>query len=129
MKSVLVDTHALLWFLFQDQRISDRAVEVIEGAEWTTLLSVVGLWEIAIKHQLGKLVLGMSYEVFLQRFVRDASIEVVGIELEHLRQYESLPLRHRDPFDRMLIAQAKTLGVPLLTADPAFAAYGTQTIW
>ncbi len=129
MRAALLDTHAFLWFLFDDPRLSDRAAELIEEPEPQNLLSAVSLWEIAIKHQLGKLTLGMPYEFFVERYVRGAAIEVIGVDLPHLLAYESLPLQHRDPFDRMLVAQAVTLGVSLITADAAFEAYEIDTVW
>jgi len=126
---VLLDTHALLWFLFDDPRLSARAVEVIEDGEVAKLLSVASLWEITIKTQLGELDLGMPIEAFLADFVRGRVLDVLPIELPHLLTYHALALHHRDPFDRLLVAQASTLDVPLVTSDSAFDAYDIVTIW
>jgi PIN domain nuclease of toxin-antitoxin system len=71
----------------------------------------------------------MKLDVFFERFVRGSQIEVFDIELEHLLIYEQLPFHHRDPFDRLLVAQARVLGVPLVTSDPAFAGYPLETLW
>ena len=91
-------------------------------------MSAVSLWEVVIKVQLGKLNLDQSVEELFDREVHGTEIEVVGLELAHLLAYGALPLHHRDPFDRMLIAQAQCLGVPIVTADPAFAAYEVETV-
>ncbi len=125
----LLDTHALLWFLFDDARLSERACEVIEDPKTEKLLSVASLWEIVIKMQLDKLHLGMSPETFFADFIRGRLLALIPIELPHLLAYHALPLVHRDPFDRLLIAQAQVLGVPIVTADGAFSGYDVETIW
>jgi PIN domain nuclease of toxin-antitoxin system len=127
--AVLLDTHALLWFVFDDPRLSSIAEATIADPRVTKLLSVTSLWEIVIKSQLGKLRLGMKLEDFLDVHVTGSEIELVALELGHLLGYHSLPLAHRDPFDRMLVAQAGALGVPVLTADPAFALFDVKVIW
>lgn len=129
MKRVLLDTHALLWFLFDDPRLGSRASAVIEDPAVDKLLSVASLWELTIKVQLGKLELGMSLEAFFEDFVRGRLLEVLPIELSHLLAYGALPLRHRDPFDRLLVAQAHVLRLPIVTVDRSFAAYEVRTIW
>lgn len=129
MTRVLLDTHALLWFLFDDARLSARAVEIIEDARVEKVLSVASLWEITIKVQLGKLELGMPLDTFFADFVRGRELSLLPIDLPHLLAYGALPLHHRDPFDRLLVAQAVTLGVPLVTSDYAFARYEIETLW
>jgi len=129
VSAILLDTHALLWFLFDDLRLSPRAAAAIEERAMTKLVSVVSLWEIVIKCQLGKLSLGMPTDEFFERHVTERELGVVDIELAHLLAYEGLPLHHRDPFDRLIIAQAKELEAPVVTADPSFAAYAVQTLW
>ncbi|MBI5499590.1 MAG: type II toxin-antitoxin system VapC family toxin [Deltaproteobacteria bacterium] len=129
MKAVLLDTHAFLWFVFDDPRLSARAASVIEDAGIEKCISVAGLWEIVIKHQLGRLGLGMDVTAFLEEHVARRRLEIVPIELEHLVAYGGLPLLHRDPFDRILVAQARALDLPVVSSDPAFAAYGIPVIW
>lgn len=129
MSRILLDTHALLWFLFDDPRLSQHAAALIEDEQTDKLLSIVSLWELTIKSQLGKLSLGMPLDAFLDEFVQRSSLEIVPIELPHLLAYAALPLLHRDPFDRLLIAQAQALGVPLVTADQAFSPYPIETVW
>ena len=129
MSQVLLDTHAFLWFVFDDPRISDRAARLLADTRTGKILSIASLWEIAIKLQLKKLSLGMRLDVFCDRFVRGAQLEVLDIELHHLLAYEKLPLHHRDPFDRLLVAQAQALGVPRVTSDAAFRSYAVKTVW
>ena len=129
MTRVLVDTHAFLWFVFDDPRLSNAAAEVLSDQGVRKLISIASLWEITVKVQLGKLGLGMSLEAFLAELVVGRELDVVPIELEHLLVYGELPLLHRDPFDRLLVAQSKALDVPVLTADPSFAQYGVKVSW
>lgn len=129
MTRVLLDTHTFLWFVFDDPRISQPAARRIEDDSTEKVLSVVSLWEITIKVQLGKLTLGMELEWFFQRYVYGGELEVLAIELPHLLAFQRLPLHHRDPFDRLLVAQAQVLSVPLVTGDTAFRAYDLPLIW
>lgn len=129
MSAVLLDTHAFLWFVFADPRLTEYAARVVEDPDSTKLLSVVSIWEIVIKNQLGKLSLGVPIEDFVDRYIAGAELELVGIELPHLLAYARLPLHHRDPFDRLLVAQADALSVPILTADAAFGGYDVETLW
>jgi PIN domain nuclease of toxin-antitoxin system len=127
--NLLFDTHAFLWFVFDDPRMSPAVAELLESGTANVVLSVVSLWEIAIKHQFGKLELGTSFGEFLKDHVESTELEILGIEPEHLRQYAQLPLHHRDPFDRLLIAQAQVERRDLATADPQFSAYEVSLHW
>lgn len=129
MRRLLLDTHAFLWFLFDDPRLAEPAAVLLGHTDTDKVLSVVSLWEVVIKVQIGKLSLGMPVETFLDRHVRGVDIELIGIELLHLEAYARLPLLHRDPFDRLLIAQAQTLGVSIVTGDAAIAQYAVDTVW
>lgn len=126
---LLVDTHALLWFLFDDRRLSARADRQLSDPTIEKVVSVVTLWEIATKVVIGKLALGMTYAVFQARYIAARQVEVLDIELHHLVTYASLPLHHRDPFDRLIIAQAASDGLPVLTRDPSFASYPVTVLW
>ncbi len=123
----LVDTHALLWFVFDDPRLSENAARLLEKE--TLLFSVASLWEIAVKVTIEKLRLGMSYPDFVHRYIASRDIEVLPIESAHLIEYVSLPRHHRDPFDRLLVAQARTERLPVVTADPRFRPYGVEAVW
>ena len=129
MTPLLLDTHAYLWFVFDDPRLSDRAATAISDPETEPILSVGSLWEITIKRQLGKLDLGMELSTFLRRYVEQRRVTVLALELDHLMVYDQLPLLHRDPFDRLLVAQAKVLTTPIVTNDPNFRSYDLDVVW
>lgn len=122
----LLDSNAFLWWRNGSRRLSRQATDAIRDPKNDTAVSVVTFWEIAIKRALGKL-------HFLEDFedvVRDEGFILLSITYGHLRALESLPLHdHRDPFDRMIIAQALAEGIPIATADRRFAAYGVQIVW
>jgi PIN domain nuclease of toxin-antitoxin system len=126
---ILLDTHALLWFVFDDPRLSSRAAATIEDARVDKILSVASLWEIVIKSQVGKLCLGMALSDFFERHVTRRELELIDIHLRHLMEYDALPLVHRDPFDRLLVAQARVMSTPILSADSALAQYDIEVVW
>lgn len=120
---VLLDTNALLWLLGGDERLGPDARRSVETAE-TLVVSVASLWEIAIKISIGKL----GPITGLYATVRDLGLDRLDITDAHLVALASLPLHHRDPFDRLLVCQARTGGLTVLTADERFAAYGVAVI-
>jgi PIN domain nuclease of toxin-antitoxin system len=126
---ILVDTHAYLWFVFDDERLSPGASAAITDPSTTKLLSVVSLWEIAIKVSLGKLELGTSLDRFLSDQVEARELEVLAIAPAHLIRVAGLPFHHRDPFDRLLISQALVEGLPIVTGDGHFGPYGVPLLW
>jgi PIN domain nuclease of toxin-antitoxin system len=121
----LLDTHVLLWWRDASPLLSPQASAEIAAGENEILVSVASLWEITIKRSLGKLAFADDFETVM----REERFAVLGILFEHLRRLDTLPPLHRDPFDRLLIAQALTENVPILGSDRAFAAYGTMLIW
>lgn len=129
MTPLLLDTHAYLWFVFDDPRMSERAAAAITDPGTELVLSIASLWEITIKRQLGKLDLGMKLSTFLHRYVEQRRVTVLAVDLAHLAAYDDLPLLHRDPFDRVLVAQAKVLGTPIVTIDPNFRSYDVEVVW
>lgn len=129
MTQVLLDTHVFLWFVSNDPRLTRKAARVIAAPDPQKLLSVVSLWEIAIKAQIGKITLGMPFTEFVEHYVDGVSLTVLPITLGHLQTYSELPLKHRDPFDRLLVAQAMSLGVPLVSGDAALGRYGVKVLW
>ena len=118
--NLLLDTHIFLWFVNDDSRLSDRLKDLIENENNFSYLSVASLWEMSIKYNLGKLTLAPSYEEFMEREVSESSINLLNIELEHLKINASLPFHHRDPFDRMIIAQSMAENIPIITVDSVF---------
>ena len=117
---ILLDTHLLLWWLEASPLLSAQAKEMICDPENTVFVSAVSLWEIWLKQSLGKLRLPADFAEKLA----DESFESLPLMASQTRQVSSLPWHHRDPFDRMLIAQAQVEKLALLTADEALAAYG-----
>ena len=126
---VLLDTHALLWFLADDARLGDAARATIENPATTVLASTASLWEIAIKHSLGKLALARPFDDLFPAQLEANAIDLLPIRPDHLATLIGLPMHHRDPFDRLLIAQALTERVPLLSRDAAFADYSVAVVW
>ena len=126
---VLLDTHALLWMMSADDRLSDRAKVTVLDDRNDLLFSLAGWWEIAIKIGLGKLDLQADWALALRREMRHNGIEWLPIRPEHCERIPSLPFHHRDPFDRLLIAQAQAEELSIMTADPHFAAYGVDVVW
>ena len=125
---VLLDTHAFLWFVAGDARLSSRASDAIADAD-DALLSVASCWEIAIKASLGKLKLRLPVERFLTEQIAFNRFELLHIELPHATRIATLPWHHRDPFDRLLAAQALHEKVAIASADPVFRQYGVKRIW
>ncbi|HEY2881918.1 MAG TPA: type II toxin-antitoxin system VapC family toxin, partial [Pirellulales bacterium] len=124
MASLLLDTHILLWFVWDDPQLSTRAKTVIEDSGNRKLASIASCWEVAIKVGAGKLDLGESTRSFLSREIAHNNFELLPIELNHVTAVDGLKLHHRDPFDRLLIAQAMTERLELVSADSSFDQYG-----
>ena len=125
----LLDTHTFLWWITDDTRLSVRARDVVALADNELLFSAASGLEIAIKAQLGKLDLPAPLDRFIVEQLAANGFAPLPIRLEHaLRVYE-LPSHHRDPFDRLLIAQAQAEGLPILSADPQIPRYDVQVIW
>ncbi len=126
---VLLDTHALLWFLSGNSRMSDYARRVTADPDNEALLSAGSLWETTIKASLGKLTLDEPFEEVIPDKLAAERIEVLPIEMQYLAALRRLPFHHRDPFDRLIIAQALVEGVPVVTRDAVFESYGVEVIW
>lgn len=125
----LLDTHALLWWWFDDPRLSTVAREAIAAPENDILVSAASAWEIATKHRLGKLPDAGDVVQRFPLYVRRSRFTEVGIAIADALAAGGLPGPHRDPFDRMLIAQAKLLDIPVVTIDPVFRDYGVMVLW
>ena len=122
---LLLDTHAALWWLSGDARFGAAAAAQIADARNETLLSAAVVWEVAIKRGLGKLTVPAGFAETLI----GAGARPLPVGLEHAAAVETLPPHHRDPFDRMLVAQAQLERAVIVTHDPAFGAYGVPTLW
>ena len=127
--SVLVDTHALLWYASNDRKLSQNAKEILESP-FDRYLSIVSLWEISIKLNIGKLPSEVSFDEILSR-VAVLQLRILPVTVEHTRVYLDLPrfTEHRDPFDRMLVAQSIADQLTILSADSKFDLYPIPRIW
>ncbi len=125
--AVLLDTHAFLWWVTDDGRLSKRASRAIAGSE--CLLSVASCWEMAIKASLGKLTLPGPVGRFVQEQLEVNGFNLLAVSLEHVGAVAALPFHHRDPFDRLLAAQAVEDDLSLVTADPVFRKYRVKRVW
>jgi PIN domain nuclease of toxin-antitoxin system len=126
---LLLDTHAFIWFVLDDPLLSRPAHALITDPANDILVSPASFWEIAIKVGLGKLDLHATYDDFMYRGIVGNDFEILPIEPRHTSQLTTMPLHHRDPFDRLLIAQALVEGVGIVGADAAFDAYGVTRVW
>ena len=129
MPRVLLDTHSFLWFVTEDPKLSAAAERIIAEGGNEPILSAACVWEIAIKVSIGRLPIPAPLDSFIPEQLRINRISLLPIELRHLFEIPRMPLHHRDPYDRLLIAQAIVEGLPVLTADPAFDKYPIQRLW
>lgn len=126
---LLLDTHALLWWLFDDPQLSNMARTVMADANNHIYVSSASAWEISTKHRIGKLPDIGDIPERLPYYLRKERFEVLPISLEHALYAGKLHGPHRDPFDRMLMAQSGLEKLPVVTRDPVFAEYRVHTIW
>ena len=120
---LLLDTHIFIWFVLSPSQLSASALAAIQNPQNRVFLSLVSAWEMSIKSGLGKLHLTQPIEAFVEDQARRNRFEILPITLPHIAAVERLPQHHRDPFDRLLIAQSMTEAMPLISADHAFDAY------
>lgn len=127
--NVLLDTHALLWWIMNDPRLSAKATSVIAAPENTIYVSAASAWEITIKTQIGKLKLVQPVDRYIPAQVTTNGFVDLPISMAHALHIHSLPLHHRDPFDRILVAQSQLENMPILSADPMLSCYAVDLIW
>jgi PIN domain nuclease of toxin-antitoxin system len=123
---LLLDTHALLWYLTTPERLPAAAHRAIRAAENDVFASLASAWEISIKVAIGKLVFDAQG---LAQALPAVGVEPLAISLEHAARVAQLPLHHRDPFDRMLVAQALCESMTLVSRDRALRRYGVRLLW
>ncbi len=126
---VLLDTHPFLWWITDDQRLSLRAREIISKGENEVFVSAATGWEIAIRAQIGRLRLPTEPQKFIVEQLKINAIKSLPIEMRHALHISTLPAHHRDPFDRILVAQAQLENLPILSADPDIGKYKVTIIW
>lgn len=126
---MLLDTHAFIWLLNGDSALSLAALAAISDGRNEKLLSIGSPWEITIKASLGKLTLGQTLQEFLTRIEQTRTIQPLAIRPAHLLQLAALPQHHRDPFDRLIVAQAMSENCILVSRDERLDVYGVQRLW
>ena len=126
---LLLDTHTFLWFITADAKLSVRAEAAMRDGPTRLFLSVASVWEIAIKVSIGRLPLPEPLETFVPHQLRVNRVDLVPVQLDHTYAVSKLLLHHRDPVDRLLVAQAETEGMPIVSADPALDAYDVTRLW
>lgn len=127
--SYLLDTHALLWSYYEPEKLGAEGIRQLTDKQQTIFVSTATLWEIAIKMNLGKLKLVESFQEFIECAVFDNGFILLPITIVHLATYRNLPLHHRDPFDRLLVAQAISESCTLISCDPQIPNYQVPLVW
>lgn len=125
----LLDTHAFIWLDNDPEKLSPRVAAICANPETSLFLSMASIWEMQIKVQLGKLTLPASIELIIRQQMADNRIRLLPIEFNHILQLDQLPFHHKDPFDRLLMAQAQYVNLILLSDDPIFQKYSVSSLW
>ncbi|MGH7452849.1 MAG: type II toxin-antitoxin system VapC family toxin [bacterium] len=126
---LLLDTHAFIWWDSEPDKLSPTALAAYQDRANTLLLSVASVWEMQIKIQLGKLKLNLPLAEVIEGQRKANNIEILPVMLAHVFALQNLPMHHKDPFDRMLIAQANVENIAVIGNDPAFAQYSIKLLW
>ncbi len=124
----LLDTHTLIWYFEDNSELSYKAKSIIEDTNNEIFVSMASLWEIGIKVALGKLTIPFDIDQIMARIRREA-MNMITIDIKHVKGIQTLPHHHRDPFDRMIIAQAKADNCTVITRDATFDAYDVPILW
>lgn len=126
---LLLDTHTFLWWVSDAPELTGKARKAIADGANVCYLSLASCWEMAIKASLGKLSLATPLEQFIPEQLAANAISLLPIDFRHAARVESLPFHHRDPFDRLLVAQAQTEKLAIVSADAVLSEYGVRRIW
>jgi PIN domain nuclease of toxin-antitoxin system len=126
---LLLDTHTFIWFVTDNPRLSLTAKALIEDEYNEKLLSIASIWEMAIKHSLGKLNFELPFMVFIEQQMLQNSMSLLNVQISHLNVVANLSLHHRDPFDRLIIAQAMVEQIPIVGVDKVLDSYSVQRLW
>jgi len=126
---VLIDSHALIWYVDQDNLLSPASHAAISDPTNDLLLSAGSIWEIGIKVGLGKLILTEPFKPWMNQAISDLDVTVLPLTVEYVDVQSNLPRHHGDPFDRLIVAQAIIEQVPIISADANLDAYGITRIW
>ena len=127
-KSYLIDTHCWLWWHIDPDKLSNQALKLIENGDTTIYFSVVSAWEIVIKYNLNKLKLPFSPYDYIPKRLKISFMDVLPVQLEHVLQVEKLPCHHKDPFDRLLLAQAFAEKLTIISYNRQLQAYDVDIV-
>jgi PIN domain nuclease of toxin-antitoxin system len=127
--NILLDSHTLIWFSQNSPQLSSSAIEILENRNNLLFLSLVSVWEIQIKVQLGKLNLDISLSEIVKDQTKINDVQILPMKLSHIWTLDTLPYYHKDPFDRLLISQAITENLIILGVDSVFDSYPVEKIW
>lgn len=125
---LLLDTHAFIWFISGDQALPQRALNAIKDTDNKCYISIASIWEIAIKFSLKKLELKSDFDNIID-FLAANDIEILPINFQHLQKVTALEFHHRDPFDRLIIAQGLVENLTIITKDEHFPSYTDRLLW
>ncbi|MBW8049246.1 MAG: type II toxin-antitoxin system VapC family toxin [Cytophagales bacterium] len=125
---LLLDTHAFIWFVEDDKKLSGKAKEEIENPDNIIILSIASLWEMSIKISIGRLKLKKPYKEVIS-YVNEKGIEILSINFEHTLEVSKLEFHHKDPFDRLIISQAKMENMTIVSKDKLFDDYDIKRLW
>jgi len=126
---LLLDTHAFIWYTTDSSEISRKGRSLIDNGENDILLSTASVWEMAIKHSIGRLTFSRPFMEFIKQQIAVNRIDILEITFDHIEVVASLALHHLDPFDRLIIAQSMAQQIPILSVDAIFDAYAIARVW
>lgn len=126
---LLLDTHVFIWWASEPERLLEKALSICKDISNNLILSAASVWEMEIKLQLGKLKLGLLLEELIESQQHTNNLQILPIELEHVLALQGLPDHHKDPFDRLLIAQSNTEDMTLVSVDKIFSDYPVKLLW
>lgn len=126
---LLLDTHAFIWYTTDSSKLTATGRSLIDNGENDILLSTASVWEMAIKHSIGRLTFSMPFMEFIKQQIAVNRIDILEITFDHIEVVASLPLHHRDPFYRLIIAQSMAAQIPILSVDAIFDAYAIARLW
>lgn len=124
----LIDTHIFIWFINGDNQLPSPVLSQIENPQNTCMISIASIWEMGIKYGMGRLELNNDFSA-INRFLYDNSIQILPVNFEHIQKLTELPFHHRDPFDRVIIAQAISEQMSIITKDELFSHYSINILW
>jgi PIN domain nuclease of toxin-antitoxin system len=127
--TLLLDTHTFIWWVNEPEKLSPKALALLADGNNKLLLSVASVWELQIKLKLGKLKFNVPLGELVENQRRTNGVQILPVELEHVLALDALPAHHKDPFDRILVAQANVEGASLVSRDPLFSGYPVKLLW